>query len=321
MLCLDELGQLDPKEAGEAAYMLANGMGKNRCQKDGTLNKRANWRLLFNSTGEIGLAEQMRQVGRKSKAGQEVRLLDIPADAGAGLGVFENLHGFNNGSDFAQYLEQQTKNWYGAPIRAFLEQIIKTGIEEIKKRIQNLRAEFINKLEINTADGQVKRAAHRFALIAAAGELATEFGITGWGKGDACQAIKSCFDSWVSQRGGVESQEERQILGQVRQFFQENHNSRFANVDITDQPKIINSAGYFKKTLNELSFYVETEIFKQEICKGLDYRLATKICIKHGWLIKDSQGKNTCPQRLPPSNEVRRVYHFNEKVLGGEYEE
>lgn len=37
LLILDELSQLDPREAGEAAYLLANGQGKNRASKLGTI--------------------------------------------------------------------------------------------------------------------------------------------------------------------------------------------------------------------------------------------------------------------------------------------
>ena len=43
--------------------------------------------------GEISLADKMAEIGKRSKAGQEVRLVDIPADAGAGQGAFEELHG------------------------------------------------------------------------------------------------------------------------------------------------------------------------------------------------------------------------------------
>jgi putative DNA primase/helicase len=35
LLCLDELAQLDPKVAGESAYMLANGQGKSRAGRTG----------------------------------------------------------------------------------------------------------------------------------------------------------------------------------------------------------------------------------------------------------------------------------------------
>lgn len=43
------------------------------------------------STGEKGLADKILEEGGRVQAGQAVRLVDIPADAGAGLGLFESL--------------------------------------------------------------------------------------------------------------------------------------------------------------------------------------------------------------------------------------
>ena len=54
LLVLDELSQVDPKEAGEIAYMLANGSGKARAGKTGAVRPRYDWRILFLSAGEIG---------------------------------------------------------------------------------------------------------------------------------------------------------------------------------------------------------------------------------------------------------------------------
>ena len=35
LLCLDEMGQVDAKEAGQVSYMLANGSGKGRSRAEG----------------------------------------------------------------------------------------------------------------------------------------------------------------------------------------------------------------------------------------------------------------------------------------------
>jgi putative DNA primase/helicase len=91
LLCLDEIAQITARDAGEVAYMLANGSGKSRSARDGSGRRAARWRLLFLSSGEIGLAEKLSEDGRgrQLSAGQQVRIVDIPADAGAGLGIFE----------------------------------------------------------------------------------------------------------------------------------------------------------------------------------------------------------------------------------------
>ena len=59
-----------PKDAGEAAYMLANGSGKSRSSRDGSARKAAKWRLLFLSSGEIGLADKVAEDGRGRRSGR-----------------------------------------------------------------------------------------------------------------------------------------------------------------------------------------------------------------------------------------------------------
>jgi putative DNA primase/helicase len=61
LLILDELAQVDPKTAGECAYMLANEQSKARATRTGTPRARLSWRLLFLSAGELGLADHMAE--------------------------------------------------------------------------------------------------------------------------------------------------------------------------------------------------------------------------------------------------------------------
>lgn len=80
LLCLDELAQIDGRQAGDIAYMLANGEGKKRMTKTITARRSTSWQTLFLSTGEISLADKMSEAGLTIKGGQEIRVLDIPAD-------------------------------------------------------------------------------------------------------------------------------------------------------------------------------------------------------------------------------------------------
>ena len=88
--------------------MLASGMGKARAGRGGEGRTPAAWRVLFLSSGEIGLAAKVAEDGRcrKLTAGQQVRVIDIPADAGAGLGLLEALHGFKVADAFARHLSR-----------------------------------------------------------------------------------------------------------------------------------------------------------------------------------------------------------------------
>ena len=55
LLCLDEIGEADPRTVGAIAYMLANGIAKGRATRSGGARKIPTWRVLFLSTGEISL--------------------------------------------------------------------------------------------------------------------------------------------------------------------------------------------------------------------------------------------------------------------------
>ncbi len=50
-LMLDEIREVDGREAGNIAYMLANGQGKARARTDGSVRETNRWNLLFLSTG------------------------------------------------------------------------------------------------------------------------------------------------------------------------------------------------------------------------------------------------------------------------------
>ena len=62
---------------------------------------------MFLSSSETTLTAHVELDGRrKANAGQETRLANIPADAGKGLGVFENLHGAATPAEFANQINE-----------------------------------------------------------------------------------------------------------------------------------------------------------------------------------------------------------------------
>jgi len=169
LVVLDELAQVDPRVAGKTAYMLVNGEGKMRMGRDTELRKPKRWRLLFISTGEISLADKMSEDGLTPRAGQEVRMLDIPADAGKGIGIFENLHGESSPADFAEKLKLAASKYYGAPFRAFIAAIIQVAPADLRDLIMTLRDRFISNNLPAHASGQVRRVCALLGLIAGAG--------------------------------------------------------------------------------------------------------------------------------------------------------
>jgi putative DNA primase/helicase len=313
LLILDEIAQLDPKEAGEAAYLLANGMGKARANKTGMATRpRGQWRLLFLSAGEINLAQHIERAGQTIKAGQAVRLIDLPADTGQ-FGLFEALHHCASPADLSKALLDATAQYYGVAATAFLEQITTpTVLTALPQQLKTACQKFIAKNLPAHAGGQIQRVCERFALIAAAGELATQYGITGFPVGEAYQSAVTCFETWLTYWGGVGNRESAWMLSEVRRFFELHGESRFSDWN-NALSHTIHRAGFKKTEQGVTQFYVFTEVFRKDICTAFDYRTVLKVLLDAGWLKPDQHGN---PYRLEylPGLSRTRCYVFTERL-------
>lgn len=311
LLVLDELGQVDPREAGEVAYMLANGSGKHRARRDGLSRRAAEWRLLFLSAGEVGLADHMREAGRRSKAGQEVRLADIPANAGKDHGVFEELHGYADGGAFAEALTRAAGAYFGAPMRTFLARLVEKDREKLRVSIEALRTDFLKKAlakDAGGADGQVRRVAQRFGLIAAGGELATAWELTGWEKGEAIRAALACFRAWLGRRGGPGTLEEKKALEQVLHFLEAHGEARFASTDPRDLRVTPNRAGFRRVEGDATEYLIFQEVFKREVCEGFDPTYVARLLRDRGLLRTDDASRLIVKRNKVRGEEGGRFY-------------
>jgi hypothetical protein len=82
--------------------------------------------------------------------------------------------------------------------------------EEVRRFVDELVREHVK----GAADGQVMRAAARFGLIAAAGELATMFGLTPWQEGETTEAATGHAEEGVAP-GVAGSEEERALVAEI----------------------------------------------------------------------------------------------------------
>lgn len=332
-LILDELGQMDAADAGNAAYMLADGMGKTRGKGVGGLRPKPTWRLLFLSSGELTLAQHMETAGKKMKGGQEVRLIPIPTEVREGSAL-ETFHEFSTGHELSGYVQHNAARCYGVAGRAWLEYLVDhtEGLTAaLSARMDAIEAQLVPLHAV----GQVKRGGRRFALIAAAGELATEAGITGWPVGTATWAAKACFDSWIAMRGGAGSSEKVAMLRQVRSFLETHGDGRFAmwHRGADDHaPKTLQRAGV-RRMLNEdgnpiktnsqhgtefgdtmppamgeavsYEYFILSETFKAEVCKGYDVQAVCAVLAEHKCLTTKEPGRFSIKTKLPGIGSAR----------------
>ena len=343
LLILDELAQVDPKTAGECAYMLANEQSKARATRTGTARARLAWRLLFLSAGELGLADHMAEGMKRTRTGQEVRMADIPADAGAGLGAFENLHGMDGGSAFARHITGEALTVYGATGRAWFEWLC-ANVETLKTRIRESAGALAMSLVPEGASGQVERVGARFALVGAAGELATVAGLTGWAKGESEAAARACFNAWLAARGGIGNGEVVAMPRAVRRFLEQHGEGRFTwwhraaddhnakTLQRAGVRRLINADGEPIKTNNKhlhefgeqmpatvgegvtVEYFILPETFKAEVCQGFTHDAVARVLAEHGCLKTSEKDRLTSSLTLPGIGKTR-CFHITPAIF------
>lgn len=277
LLALDEIGECDPRDVGTIVYALGNGRGKQRATRSGAARGVTRWRSVILSTGERTLATTMQEGGFRAKAGQSVRLLDIPV--ARTFGAFDVLHDMASGAPLADAIKRGAATHYGQAGPTFLEKLT-CDPRDFCATLEKIKA--LPEFAAGHTEGQDKRAAARFALIALAGELATEYGITGWTSGDAIMAAAEGFRLWQSARGRG-NDERRQILEQVSGFIERHGDGRFSDVAATVEMPVRDRAGWWRDSDGE-RVYLFTAAGMREVLKGFDFRRALDVLVEAGVL-------------------------------------
>lgn len=304
-LVLDELSQVDPKEAGAVAYMLANGTAKARAMKDGSARTVKQWRLVFLSSGELGLEDKLGEDGKRSRAGQEVRVPDVPCPQ---EGMFQDPHSLPSLGSLAEHLKAQARAHYGHPARVFLENLAGewSRRDHLKGRLREMESAWLAQALPPGSDAQVRRVAGRFALVAVAGELARAMGILPWPTGEAEKAAQECFRAWLDRRGHSGASEVHRGIQTVLDFLDRNGQSRFAPWGMKDC-LIVNRAG-FKKQADAPSegwdYFINSSAWA-EVCQGFSSAGVAKACMEAGILEPGREGRSARAVTIPGQGKTR----------------
>ena len=250
---------------------------------------------------------------REVEAGQAVRIATgavLPADAGAGLGMWQELHGQRDGKALSEALNDATSREHGTAAPLFLSALV-ADPDAVKKTVKNVMASFEAVHVPPNASGMAKRAGRRFALIAAAGELARGAGVLPWPEGEAERAAGAMFTAWAAARGGVGASEDAKALQAVRDFIERNP-ARFDPWNPASAPDMrpaINRAGWWRMDGETREHLLLASAWGEVATgAGLDPKRIARALIAAGQLIPARNGKASAQALKPPHANKTRLY-------------
>ncbi|EPE9325692.1 DUF927 domain-containing protein [Enterobacter asburiae] len=304
LMPLDEVGQgADPISVSQSAYALFNGVGKLQGAKEGGNRDLKRWRTVAISTGEMDLETFIATAGRKTKAGQLVRLLNIP------LSKAVRFHDHQNGKQHADALKDAYQHHHGAAGREWIGWLANHQQQAIDT-VRDCETRWRSLIPADYGE-QVHRVAARFAILEAAlllGEV-----VTGWDDQTCRDAIQHSYNAWLREFG-TGNKEHQQIIEQTEAFLNAHGLSRYAPLgyDPRDLP-IRDLAGYRKKGNHDsdpIIFYTFPATFEQEIARGFNAKQFAEVLKRVGMLTPPTSGRGY-QGRVREDGRQIRVYVLN----------
>lgn len=316
LLVEDEIGECDAREFEKVAYTLINGQSKDRATDKIKLREVLQWLVNVLSSGNITMEDLLRKQNVRMHGGHRVRNIDIPANTGR-YGVFDNLHGEKSPKEFADALSSAARSYYGAPIRHFLRNLTRHAAEQCKAHAK----EIVTSWDYADAAPEILRIVEKFALAAAAGEMATRLGITGWKAGEAIESIKTILAYVLADTERIRvGSDVIEAIAAVRGFIERHEQSRFQRIrprqragefpeeEPVDE-QIRDRAGF----RDEEFIYFLPGVFRAEVCSGFSVEMVCEE-LNNRKLIKYIKGRGWMTLVGPRGAQIS-VYGISKKIL------
>ena len=232
-LILDEMSQAGYGEVSAIVYSVTGEVGKGAFARMRPRGRPiAGGRSYFRAGRRRALPGSMRiatrrAAGRDLRGGATVRFIDIPADREFGAFDKPASEPNFNPAAFAERMQELAATYYGVAGPAFVKSLLdeKVSAAVVRQNVNDVIAHMF--VDASNDEGQARRVARRFALVAVAGLMAIGAGIVDWDADAFLEGICELFDGWVAARGDGGSIEEAQILSRARLFWARYGESRF----------------------------------------------------------------------------------------------
>ncbi len=325
-LLLDELRLLDDninnaaKKASSYIYMITEGKGK--CRSSYYQQTELTWRLTFLSAGELSLSEHAHAGGTYRMNGECVRAIDIPADAGAGMGIYEYLpEEINSANELAKLITEKTSTYYGTALPAFVVKLSEFIKEHGERRLRNMISKhfqyFITKANIDD-NGQHVRIVSKFALLYAAGCLSVQSKIVPLTKDDILNGILKCYHDAMSS---IPTSTNQKLSNFKRSIGQEIASSNVTNLkkstmsasELNDLPLVIGIIG------SETIIGIQKQHFDSMFDSPNEIKRALMMLDNENLLLRDTQNNPTRQLTLKNKEHLKRRYCLKYNVFNVNY--
>ena len=324
-LILDEISQAGYGEVAAVIYTLTGGVGKGRLRSDATARTPYSWRTLLLSSGEVPIASRIDEDrfqksgrSRELRGGATVRVIDIPADREFGAFDQPGAEPDFNPAAFAERMQEMAATYYGAAGPAFVNALLEEKVSGVVVR-QHVNHFLVSVLgDASNDEGQSRRVARRFALVAVAGVMAIGAKIVDWDADAFAEGVRGLFRDWAKARGDEGSIEAAQILHQARLFWERYGESRFDEVEPSDlrhERPAGERAGYKRDEPDGRRWYVFPQVWGEIFPSG--GRKAAAVLHERGILERGTEKDRPTKRVQLGILKRQNFYVINQKIFEG----
>lgn len=298
LLVLDDMSEADPRAVAAVVYSLAGGRGRSRMNSDTTMRRQKRWRTLALSTSEVSVESKIAQAGGKSLGGMAARVLEVPIDQ-----LSHTLEG-----EAVRRLEGACSMYYGTAGPAFIARLVAEYAEATSAAVIALKAR-IDAIEAELAgdgDQRQRRVARRFAIIAAAGELAVKWELLP-AEADPIGTVGYAFAVWRAGAGTHDIDDARKIAGRLVDYIDQHQGAAIEPLEANpDRRPPVKRAGWWRDD----SVYLLRPAL-EEVLGGTPRMAFLRAALAAGALVKGED--RNWPAKVP--GQSGRAFHFRTEAL------
>ncbi|MEJ3630028.1 DUF927 domain-containing protein [Vibrio vulnificus] len=222
----DELGARRDRSLGTALYGLLSGKPKDRMQGDLSLSDQETSSVFVFSSGEISVLQKVAQEGETIKAGISARLASIPLEPSD---LVEEGESTLDTAKRMTEIKQLCSEYFGVLGPEYIELFINSEIfegssEKAQDFVRNIVEEVNERFQNLPKNAVQMRAMKRFSLVLAAGIIARNMGLLGWGEDEMESSVRFMIERWLQAFDQTKTDIDRAIDG-LRDYLRQQYHA------------------------------------------------------------------------------------------------